>query len=71
MSIETAKKDLIEVLESIDKNKLSLPDLQMYAFTLKTASEIEARSSSDIFAETMAKIGNGFGPKTPTVSDLK
>ena len=68
MTIEQAKNNLIETLESMDKNKLSLGDLQMYANILKTISEIEAKS----YVESLAEIFSGnMGYKASTVSDLK
>ena len=70
MTIEQAKSELIATLESMDKNKLSLPDLQMYANILKTVSEIQAKSYAECLAETLAA-GGGFGMKLSTVSDLK
>lgn len=68
MNIEQAKKELIATLDGIDKDKLSLPDLKLYAEILKTVSEIQAKSYIDALTSTMA---TGFGYKAPTVSDLK
>lgn len=71
MTIEQAKNDILETLNSMDKEKLSLPDLHLYAQILKTVSEIQAKSYAESLAETMASVGVGFGLKAPTVSDLK
>lgn len=70
MTTENLKNELLDTLGSIDKNKLSLLDLKMYADILKTASEIQAKSYLDTMAEVMA---GGFRPTntTTTVSDLK
>lgn len=70
MSIENLKEDLLKTLNSIDKDKLSLPDLKMYADILKTVSEIQEKS----YFETMTSmLSGGFGAayKPTPVSDLK
>ena len=69
MTIEEARNDLLNALNSMDKDKLSLLDLKLYAETLKTLSEIQTKSYAEALAETM-RFGLG-GMKTPTVSDLK
>lgn len=69
MNIEQAKNDLIETLSSIDKEKLSLPDLRLYAETLKIVSEIQGKGYSEMLAEMLGN--GGFGQKPATVSDLK
>lgn len=71
MTIEQAKNDILNTLNSMDKEKLSLPDLHMYAQILKTVSEIQAKSYVESIAETFAAVGGGFSMKPPTVSDLK
>lgn len=70
MTIEQAKTDLLATLDSMDKNKLSLPDLAMYAGILKTVSEIQSKSYAEMLAETLASRG-GFGLDSPKISDLK
>lgn len=70
MTIEQAKNDLLATLDSMDKNKLSLPDLSMYAQILKTVSEIQSKSYAEMLAETFSAKG-GFGLNSPKVSDLK
>lgn len=70
MNIEQAKSDLIQTLSSIDKEKLSLSDLRLYAETLKIVSEIQAKSYSEMLAETFAN-GSSLGYKPMTVSELK
>lgn len=68
MTIEQAKNNLIETLESMDKDKLSLSDLQVYANILKTVSEIETKN----YVESLAEIFSGnIGFKAATVSELK
>ena len=68
MTIEQAKNNLIDTLESMDKNKLSLGDLQIYAHILKTISEIESKSYVESLAELFSA---NMGFKASTVSDLK
>ena len=34
MNVEQAKKNLLNTLDSIDRDKLSLPDLKLYALSL-------------------------------------
>lgn len=70
MSIEEVKNDLLQTLHSIDKDKLSIFDLKVYAETVKIASEIQAKSYAEALAETLA-LGGGFGKASATVSDLK
>ena len=69
MTVEQVKSDLIQTLSSIDKEKLSLPDLRLYAETLKIASEIQGKNYTEMLAETLSF--GGFGQKPATVSDLK
>lgn len=72
MTIEQAKNDLLKTMDSIDKNKLSLVDLKMYAETLKVVSEIQTKTYAEALAETMSSVSVGFnGYKAPTVSDMK
>lgn len=68
MTIEEARNDLLKTLESMDKNKLSLSDLKLYADTLKTVSEIQVKSYMDYMTQAMGCVG---GYRAPTVSDLK
>lgn len=72
MNIEQAKKDLLKTLESIDKEKLSLPDLRLYADTLKVISEIQTKTYAEALSETMSSMTMGIGTyKAPTVSEMK
>lgn len=70
MTIEQAKKDLLTTLDSMDKNKLSLPDLSIYAQILKTVSEIQSKSYVEMMAEAFSS-NKGLGFNSPKVSDLK
>lgn len=70
MNIEQAKADLIETLESIDKGKLSLPDLKLYAEVLKIVSDIQEKSYYEIMKETLSGFG-GAPYKPATISEMK
>ena len=70
MTIEQAKKDLLTTLDSMDKNKLSLPDLSIYAQILKTVSEIQSKSYVEMMAEAFSS-NKGLVFNSPKVSDLK
>ena len=67
---ENLKNELLDTIGSIDKNKLSLLDLKMYADILKTVSEIQEKSYFDTMAEVMSG-GFGLNHAPTTVSDLK
>lgn len=69
MNIEQAKQDLIDTLQSLDKDKLSLSDLKLYAEILKTTSEIASKNYFEYLADSV-----GFGHSTykpPVVSEMK
>lgn len=70
MDVSTLKNKLLETLDSIDKDKLSLMDLQLYANILRTVSEIQDKS----YAETMAEMVSGFHapiPQPMVLGDMK
>lgn len=72
MTVEQAKKELLSTLESIDKDKLSLPDLRIYADILKTISEIQTKTFSEMMSETMSSMNAGFNSyKPPIIGDMK
>ncbi len=72
MNIEQAKKNLINTLDSIDRDKLSLPDLKLYAEILKTTSEIQTKSYTEFFSEAMSVASSNFGSyKAPAISEMK
>lgn len=56
MDVETLKNKLIDTLDGIDKDKLTLMDLKMYADILKTVSEIQAKSYAEALAEMLGKM---------------
>ncbi len=52
-TIETAKEHLIEELESLDKSKMSLNDLMMYAQVLKITADIQATDFNSVMAQAL------------------
>lgn len=64
MTIEQMKTDLIRELSSIDKDKLSLPDLRLYAETLKIISDINEKSYFDVLSSMTTGFGLGKAPAT-------
>lgn len=56
MEILTLKDDLLSTLGEIDKSKLSLMDLRLYADTLKVAPEIQTKSYVEMVADAMRGI---------------
>lgn len=61
MDIFEIKKKLLDTLGEIDLNKLSLNDLMTYAEIVRKASEIQEKSMTDVFLDTMKGINGGFG----------
>lgn len=70
MTIEEAKKELLKTLDSVDKDKLSLPDLKLYAEILRTVSEIQGKSYYEYLMDA-TRTGFGISYKPSTVSELK
>ena len=70
MEVGILKNKLMETLDSIDKDKLSLMDLKMYADILKTVSEIQAKSYAEALAEMLGKMHAPI-PQPAVLGDLK
>lgn len=71
MDIKQARNSILSTLETIDKDKLSLPDLKLYAEIVKTCSEIQTRTFSEMLSESMSGFNSVCTFKAPTVSDMK
>lgn len=71
MTIKEAKDELLNTMNSINKDKLSLPDLRLYAETLKVISEIQTKSYGEYMAEMMGSAVGGFGMRQATVSEMR
>ncbi len=73
MNVEQVKKNLLNTLDSIDRDKLSLLDLKLYAEILRTVSEIQAKSYLETMTEAMrSTVCAGFNkPQMPTVAEMK
>lgn len=61
MDIFEIKKKLLDTLGEIDLNKLCLNDLMTYAEIVRKASEIQEKSMTDVFLDTMKGVNGGFG----------
>lgn len=70
MDVMTLKNKLMETLDGIDKDKLTLMDLRMYADILKTVSEIQVKSYAEVMAETMSCFHNPI-PQPAVLGGLK
>lgn len=70
MDVGILKNKLMETLDSIDKDKLSLMDLRLYADILKTVSEIQTKSCAEVMAETMGCFHNPL-PQPAVIGGLK
>ncbi len=68
-SITDLKNDLLNTLDSIDKEKLSLPDLQLYASVLKSVSEITEKPYMDTLIQSFGAMGNVRKPGT--IAEMK
>lgn len=71
MTVKDARDELLKTINSIDKDKLSLADLRLYAETLKIASEIQVKSYSECLSEVMGGMAGGFNSRPATISDMK
>lgn len=72
MDIKEVRNNLLKVMDSIDKDKLSLADLRLYAETLKIVSEIQTKTMMETMGEAMACVQRGFnGYKPPVISEMK
>ena len=68
-NIKAARDEVMDVLATIDKNKLSLPDLKLYVDILKATSEVQVASFSEMWPIMRDTLALGF--KSPTISDYK
>ncbi len=72
MDIKEAKNNLLKTMESIDKDKLSLPELKLYAETLQIVSTIQTKTMMEAMNEAMSCVNQGFGVcKPPVISEMK
>lgn len=73
MEIKEARDALLKVLDSIDKDKLSLYDLKTYAEILKTASEIQTKTFTEYMSDFTSTFNSSLcaGYKSTTVGEMK
>lgn len=70
MDLERIKQDLIEHLGSVDKTKLSLFELKLYAETLKIADDMEKPDAVSDWLKALEKISGGYYMAKPEISML-
>lgn len=71
MEIKEARDALLNIMDSIDKDKLSLYELKTYAEILKTVSEIQVKSFTEYMSDFTSTFNSNLGYKGPTISDMK
>ena len=71
MEIKEARDALLKVLESIDKDKLSLYDLKTYAEILKTVSEIQTKTFTDYMTAFNSAFNSSVCARNATVGEMK
>lgn len=69
MDIKEVRDNLLDTLTDIDKDKLSLPELKLYAEILKTISEVQVKSFSEYIADMQSGMACTFN--APKVSEMK
>ncbi len=72
-TIETAKEQLLETLENMDKSRMSFNDLMMYAQILKIVSEIQTTNYNDVMAQALGSLTHAISVSDSTAgaNDIK
>ena len=70
ITIKDLKQDLMDTIEKIDKEKVTISDLKTLAETVGVLSTIK-ENQTDYMDVLMKMSSTGFGYKPATVSDLK
>lgn len=60
MTISQAKSNLLDTLHAMDKSKMNVYDLKVYADTLRTVADISDKTYADCIADMMAKLPLGI-----------
>lgn len=71
MEIVDLKNELIETLGDINKNKLSLYDLKVYAEILKIVSDTHANGYEEVLMKSLECLNTPTTFKHPTIADMK
>lgn len=69
--VREARDEVMDVLSEIDKSKLSFPDLKLYVEILKTTSEIQVTSFSEMWPMMYSAFNSAARFKPPTISEYK
>ena len=70
ITIKDLKQDLMDTIDKIDKEKVTISDLKTLAETVGVLSTIK-ENQTDYMDVLMKMSTSGFGYKPTTVSDLK
>ncbi len=70
MDLEKIKQDLIEHLGSVDKTKLSLFELKLYAETVKIVDDMAKPDAVSEWLKALEKISGGYYMAKPELSLL-
>lgn len=70
ITIKELKQELMDTIEKIDKDKVTVSDLKIIAETIGVLSTIK-ENQTDYMDVFMKMSSMGFGYKPTTVSDLK
>lgn len=70
ITIKDLKQDLMDTIDKIDKEKVTISDLKTLAETVGVLSTIK-ENQTDYMDVLMKMSSTGFGYKPTTVSDLK
>ena len=70
ITIKDLKQDLMDTIDKIDKEKVTISDLKTLAETVGVLSTIK-ENQTDYMDVLMKMYTSGFGYKPTTVSDLK
>ena len=70
ITIKDLKQDLMDIIDKIDKEKVTISDLKTLAETVGVLSTIK-ENQTDYMDVLMKMSTSGFGYKPTTVSDLK
>lgn len=70
ITIKELKQELMDTIQKIDKDKITVSDLKILAETVGVLSTIK-ENQTDYMDVLMKMSSGGFGYKPTTVSDLK
>lgn len=72
MEIQDLKDGILETLDSIDRDRLSLLDLKTYAEVLKIVSDTQTEGQKEFWAKAIETISKPIPQfNYPTISDMK